>query len=199
MGLEDDVSGQNCTAAITRLLTEAGSGDPHAADKLLPLVYEQLRRLARGQMRRERRGHTLGATALVHEAYLRLVDESGMRQWDDRWHFFGAAAEAMRRILVENARRKSRAKRGGRLQRVSLDEHLPLITVNGPADELLALDEALIELERQHPRKAKLVKLRYFAGLTIEQAAQALGISTSTADRDWEYARAWLYQRVGSE
>ena len=185
-------------ATATRLLYAAGSGDPRAADALLPLVYEQLRRLARDNMRRERCEHTLGATALVHEAYLRLVDQAKGQDWDGRWHFFAAAAEAMRRILVENARQKASLKRGGGMKRVDLDLHGQL-TVDDPPDELLALDQALAELGENSPQKARLVKLRYFAGLTIEQAARALGISTSTADRHWAYARAWLYRRMNSE
>jgi RNA polymerase sigma factor (TIGR02999 family) len=182
------------SVTVTRLLNEAGDGDANAADALLPLVYEQLRRLADQQMRRERPDQTLQATALVHEAYLRLVDETGMLHWDGRWHFFAAAAESMRRILIEQARRRSRLKRGGDLRRVSIDD--AQLIVHDPPVELLALDEALQKLAVKHPQKVQLVKLRYFAGLTIEQAAQALSISTATADRHWSYARAWLYREM---
>lgn len=182
------------TSMVTRLLNEAGAGDAQAAADLLPLVYEQLRALAANKMRLERPDHTMQATALVHEAYLRLVDETGVRQWDGRWHFFAAAAEAMRRILVDNARHRGRLKRGGGAQRVSLEDVQP--TVNDPPDDLLALDEALTALEQNHPEKAQLVKLRYFAGLTMDEAAQALDMSPRTAGRVWRYARAWLYARV---
>jgi RNA polymerase sigma factor (TIGR02999 family) len=185
------------SVTVTRLLNEVGNGGADAADALLPLVYDQLRRLADQQMRRERPDQTLQATALVHEAYLRLVDETGMQRWDGRWHFFAAAAEAMRRILIEQARRRSRLKRGGDLRRVSIDD--AQLTVHDPPVELLALDEALQKLAVKHPQKVQLVKLRYFAGLTIEQAAQALSISTATADRHWSYARAWLYREMSSE
>jgi RNA polymerase sigma factor (TIGR02999 family) len=192
--LVDHASSEACAATVTRLLNEAGAGDPRASSALLPLVYDRLRRLARNKMRQENPDQTMQATALVHEAYLRLVDEAGVRQWDGRWHFFAAAAEAMRRILVENARRKSRIKRGGSLERVDLDAIE--LTVGQRSDELLALDESLTELSAKHPQKAQLVQLRYFAGLTIEQAAEALDISRSTADRHWAYARAWLYRRM---
>jgi RNA polymerase sigma factor (TIGR02999 family) len=183
-----------CAATVTRLLNEAGAGDPRAAASLLPLVYDQLRTLARSRMRNERADQTLQATALVHEAYLRLVDTTSIQNWDGRWHFFAAAAEAMRRILVDNARRRGRLKRGGGATRVDLDT--AGLTVDQPPDELVALDEALAKLAEQHPEKAQLVKLRYFAGLTIEEAAQALGIGTSTADRHWAFARAWLYRQM---
>jgi RNA polymerase sigma factor (TIGR02999 family) len=169
-----------------------------AAAELLPLVYEQLRRLARQKMGQERAGHTLQATALVHEAYVRLVDGNTAKSWAGRWHFFAAAAEAMRRILVDQARRRGRVKRGGgdagARQRVDL-EHLEL-TVEGPAQELLAIDEGLTALADQHPEKARLVKLRYFAGLTVEEAAEAMGISVATANRHWAYARAWLFRHL---
>ena len=196
MGLPDDKSlCADSAGAVTQLLRAAGAGDCGASAKLLPLVYEQLRKLAKSQMRQERAGQTLQATALVHEAYLRLVDQTAVQDWDGRRHFFAAAAEAMRRILVDSARRRGRAKRGGGLQRVSFDENH--LTVNEPPDALLALDDALDELTQKHPDKAELVKLRYFAGLTIEEAAAALGIATSTADRHWAFARAWLYRRMG--
>ena len=182
------------TATVTRLLNQASAGDPRAAASLLPLVYDQLRALAKRRMRQERADQTLQATALVHEAYLRLVDTTGVQRWDGRWHFFGAAAEAMRRILVDNARKRARLKRGGGARRVELDP--AELTVDQPPDDLIALDEALARLAEKHPEKAQLVKLRYFAGLTIEEASQALGIGTSTADRHWAYARAWLYREM---
>jgi RNA polymerase sigma factor (TIGR02999 family) len=183
-------------ATITSLLNEASAGNSQAAIDLLPLVYEQLRALAARKMLQERPDQTLQATALVHEAYLRLAGEVHVREWDGRRHFFAAAAEAMRRILVENARRKGRLKRGGGAQRVSLEA--TELTVNNPPPDLLALDEALLELEQKHPEKAQLVKLRYFAGLTMDEAAQAMGISPRTARRVWAYARAWLYARINS-
>jgi RNA polymerase sigma factor (TIGR02999 family) len=191
----DDHSG--ATATVTRLLNEAGSGDSRAAADLLPLVYEQLRSLASWKMRHERPDQTLQATALVHEAYLRLVDTTKVQHWESRWHFFGAAAESMRRILVDTARRRGRLKRGGDLNRVDLDKLE--VTVNDPPDQLVALDEALNQLAKEHPEKAQLVNLRYFGGLTHEEVAQALGISISTADRHWAYARAWLYRHMASE
>jgi RNA polymerase sigma factor (TIGR02999 family) len=183
-----------CAATVTRLINEAGAGDPRAAASLLPLVYDQLRALARRRMRQERPDQTLQATALVHEAYLRLVDATAVQNWDGRGHFYVAAAEAMRRILVENARRRGRLKRGGGVRRVELDP--AELTVDAPPDEIVALDEALAKLAERHPEKAQLVKLRYFAGLTIEEAAQALGIATSTAGRRWVFARAFLYRAM---
>jgi RNA polymerase sigma factor (TIGR02999 family) len=186
------------SATITRLLNEAraGGGESSSAE-LLPLVYEQLRALAAHKIRGERSGHTLQATALVHEAYLRLVDDKDLRRWDSRWHFFAAAAEAMRRILVDKARQKSRLRRGGDRQRVDLEELQ--LTVDHPSEQLLALDEALELLSREHPQHAQLVKLRYFAGLDTEEAAEALGISVRTAGRDWAYARAWLYEHINRD
>lgn len=184
------------TAKMTSLLNDAGAGDAKASADLLPLVYEELRSLAARKMRQERPDQTLQATALVHEAYLRLVDTSKVQLWESRWHFFAAAAEAMRRILVDNARRRGRLKRGGEFNRVDLDK-LEL-TVNGPPDELISLDEALNDLANKHPDKSQLVKLRYFGGLTHEEAAQAMGISTSTADRHWAFARAWLYRHMAA-
>src|SRR5690349_18023634 len=169
-----------CAAKVTTLLNEAGDGDAQAAANLLPLVYEQLRALAGRKMRQERPDQTLQATALVHEAYLRLVDTTKVQLWESRWHFFAAAAESMRRILVDNARRRGRIKRGGDHHRVDLDK-LEL-SLHEPPDEIVALDEALIDLAKAHPQKAQLVNLRYFGGLTQEQSAQAIGISTSTAD-----------------
>ena len=181
---------------VTRLLNEAGAGDPRASAELLPLVYERLRALAGRKMRHEKPDQTLQATALVHEAYLRLVDTTKVQLWESRWHFFAAAAESMRRILVDNARKRGRIKRGGDMNRVDLDKIE--VTVNDPPDELIALDEALIKLAQEHPQKAQLVNLRYFGGLTHEEAAQALGISISTANRHWAYARAWLYRYMSS-
>ena len=166
------------------------AGTPKPAHELLPLVYEELRRLATQRLAREAPGQTLQATALVHEAYLRLIGGDPDRPWDDRGHFFAAAAEAMRRILVENARRRHRLKRGGDRARVDLDQAEPAAPETD--DDLLALDEALERLAGNDPIKAELVQLRVFAGLTNEQAAEILGISTSTADRYWAYARAWL-------
>src|SRR4051794_2888547 len=179
---------------VTRILSAIEQGDPSAAAQLLPLVYDELRKLAAERMAQEKPGQTLQATALVHEAFLRLVDVEQAQHWNSRGHFFAAAAEAMRRILVEGARKRGRLKRGGDRQRLDL-EALQL-SVHGVADELLALDEALTAFAQKHPAKAELVTLRYFAGLTVAAAAQALGISTSTADRHWTYARAWLYRRI---
>lgn len=191
--MREDATDKVCAATVTRLLCQASSGDRQASAELLPLVYQELRALAARKMRQERGDVTLQATALVHEAYIRLVDQTGMPQWDGRWHFFAAAAQAMRRILVENARHRARAKRGGDRQRISLDEDL---TVDRPCDDLLALDEALEEFSQKQPQMAELVKLRYFAGMSVEEAAQALDISARTAARDWAYARAWLYTRI---
>ena len=179
---------------ISRVLDAARSGDPAAAAELLPLVYDELRRLAAAKLSHENPGQTLDATALVHEAYLRLVDATPQAAWDHRGHFFAAAAEAMRRILVENARRKKAEKHGGGLHRHDAAE-LP-IAAPEPAEDLVALDEALDRFAARDPAKAELVKLRYFAGLTIEQAAEALGISPATAKRHWAYSRAWLFQQV---
>ena len=190
----NDHSDAACTAKVTTLINEAGAGDPRGAADLLPLVYEQLRALAGAKMRQHRPDQTLQATALVHEAYLRLVDTTKMQLWDSRWHFFAAAAESMRRILVDNARRRGRIKRGGELNRVGLDDLE--VVVNDPPDELIELDQALTRLAAEHPQRAQLVNLRYFGGLTHEEAAQALGVSISTADRHWAYARAWLYRRM---
>ena len=181
---------------ITRILAAIEQGDARAADELLPLVYEELRRLAAQKMSQERPGQTLQATALVHEAYIRLVG-SDARDWSGRTHFFAAAAEAMRRILIENARRKHRLKRGGARQRIDLD-HADIV-IEGPSDDIVALDEALKKLALEDPVKADLVKLRYFAGLTIEQAAGMLDISKATADRYWSYSRAWLFDELKSD
>jgi RNA polymerase sigma factor (TIGR02999 family) len=175
---------------VTHLLDAAAAGDRRAAADLLPLVYDELRKLAAVRMAAESPGHTLQPTALVHEAYLRLVGETDQRRWDNRGHFFAAAAEAMRRILVEAARRKHGPQQGGHLLRHDLDPDHPA----GPAlsARLLELDEALDQLARVEPRAAAVVKLRYFAGLTVAEAAAALDISPRTADNDWAYARAWL-------
>jgi RNA polymerase sigma factor (TIGR02999 family) len=179
---------------VTRILSAIEAGDPQAAEQLLPLVYDELRKLAAHRLAQEKAGQTLQATALVHEAYLRLVDMDKTPQWNSRGHFFAAAAEAMRRILVEQARKRDRRKRGGDRQRLDLDALQ--LSVGEACDDLLALDEALTEFAQKHPDKAALVELRYFAGLTVAEAAEALGISTSTADRHWTYARAWLYRRI---
>jgi RNA polymerase sigma factor (TIGR02999 family) len=174
---------------VTRILSAIGQGDSQAAGELLPLVYGELRRLAKQRLAQEKPGQTLQATALVHEAYLRLVggEDPG---WDSRGHFFAAAAEAMRRILIENARRKRAEKRGGSLERHELDA--VDIAAPTPSEDLLALDEALAKLEAEDPAKAQLVKLRYFAGLSEEEAAQVLGLSRATVQRHWRYARVWL-------
>lgn len=180
---------------VTQILSQIEQGDPSASEQLLPLVYDELRKLAAAKMAQENPGITLQATALVHEAYLRLVDVDQAHQWDSRGHFFAAAAEAMCRILVEGARRRGAIKRGGQLARVkqpdvavSPEDALPL--------DLLALDEALQLLAAEHPRKAQLVKLRYFAGRSLEEAADDLGLSRATAQRDWAFARAWLFGKL---
>lgn len=182
---------------FTHILAAIEQGDPHAAEKLLPLVYDELRRLAARNLADERPGQTLQATGLVHEAYVRLVDVDQAQHWNSRGHFFAAAAEAMRRILVEQARRKGRLKRGGDKGRVDLND--VEIAFDGPADDMIALDDALARLAREHPEKAELVKLRYFAGLTVKEAAEVLGVSTSTVDRHWTYARAWLFRELSPE
>ena len=179
---------------VTRTLDAIEQGDPAAAERLLPLVYDELRRLAAAKLAQEGPGQTLQATALVHEAYLRLVDVEGQQRWGGRGHFFAAAAEAMRCILIDRARRKRRPKHGGGRTRVSLDEALCLRET--PDDDLLALDEALQKLAGEAPAKAELVKRHYFAGLALEEAGRALGISQRTAKRHWAYARAWLYAAI---
>jgi RNA polymerase sigma factor (TIGR02999 family) len=179
---------------VTRILSAIEQGDPHAAAQLLPLVYDELRQLAAHRMAQEAPGQTLQATALVHEAYLRLVDVETIQHWDSRGHFFAAVAEAMRRILVENARRRQSEKHGGQLRRIDFDAAESL--AEPPAEDLLALDEALDLLAREDPVKAELVKLRCFAGLSHRDAAQALGISRATADRYWAYAKSWLYCKL---
>jgi RNA polymerase sigma factor (TIGR02999 family) len=178
---------------VTQILNAIEQGDPKAADELLPLVYEELRRLAAKKMSQEKPGQTLQATALVHEAYIRLVGEEA-QNWSGSTHFFSAAAEAMRRILVDNARRKKRLKRGGGMQKLSFESGE--INIEKPSDDLIALDEALAKLASTDKVKADLVKLRYFAGLTLEQAANILGLSQTTAKRHWTYARAWLYRKI---
>ena len=181
---------------VTRILNAIDRGDAKATDELLPLVYEELRLLAAQRLSHEPPGQTLQATALVHEAYIRLLGD-GPQDWDGRRHFFGAAAEAMRRILVDNARRKKSHKHGGDRQRVDLDEAAAVYVSPLLADNLLALDEALERLAETDKVKADLVKLRHFAGLTVEQAAEVLGISPTTAKRYWAYARAWLLRTIG--
>lgn len=184
---------------VTRILNAIECGDVKATDELLPLVYEELRILAAQKLSKETPGQTLQATALVHEAYLRLVGEEG-QTWNSRGHFFAAAAEAMRRILIDNARRKQRLKRGGNLQKADTQdvESVPAtgLTLSGSCDDLIALDEALEKLAAKDKVKADLVKLRFYAGLTGEQAAKALGISHNTADRYWAYTRSWLHLEI---
>jgi RNA polymerase sigma factor (TIGR02999 family) len=190
----------NAMSEVTRILSAIEQGDPHAADQLLPLVYEELRRLAGQRLAREAPGQTLEPTALVHEAYLRLVASPGReagevpRHWNGRGHFFAAAAEAMRRLLVERARRKGRARHGGGRARVDLDEASAVVPP--PSDDLLAVDEALTRLAARDPLRAELVKLRYFGGLTMPEAAEALGISLASAERAWAFARVWLYAEL---
>jgi RNA polymerase sigma factor (TIGR02999 family) len=189
----DETSGN-----VTRVLNDLQLGDAAAAEQLLPLVYDELRRLAAHKMAQEAPGNTLQRTALVHEAYLRLVGDGGARGWDSRGHFFAAAAEAMRRILIEAARRKAARKHGGELARIQLSDDL--LSCDAPAsDELLALDEALQRLQQADPESCRLVMLRYFAGLTIDEAAAALGVSSRTAKRNWSYARAWLKREIERE
>jgi RNA polymerase sigma factor (TIGR02999 family) len=182
---------------VTRILSAVAQGDSHAAEQLLPLVYDELRQLAAQKMAQETPGQTLQATALVHEAYLRLVDVDKAQHWDSRRHFFAAAAEAMRRILVEKARRKRSVKHGGERVRIDLDE--ALVVADEPRQDLLELDELLDQLAGADPRAAELVKLRFFAGLTGEQTAEVLGISPRAADLLWAYARAWLFEKLQRE
>lgn len=179
---------------VTRILNAIDQGDAQAAEQLLPLVYDKLRRLAAAKMAQENPGQTLQATALVHEAYVRLVDVEKAQYWDSRGHFFAAAAEAMRRILIEQSRRKRTLRRGGAFVRIELEE--PAEPRTADPDELLALDEALTKLAAVDAASAELVKLRYFAGLTVEAAAEALGISPRTAKRNWAFARAWLQREI---
>jgi RNA polymerase sigma factor (TIGR02999 family) len=179
---------------VTQILSAIERGDPHAAEQLLPLVYDELRKLAAQKLAQEKPGQTLQATALVHEAYLRLVDRDNDQPWNSRGHFFAAAAEAMRRILVDQARKKMSRKRGGGLERLPLEE--VEIGAPEPTVDLLAVNDALEKFGRIDKAAAELVKLRYYAGLTLPQAAEALGISSSTADRQWAYARAWLHAEL---
>ena len=178
---------------VTRILNAIDAGDPHAAAQLLPLVYDELRQLAAQRLAQENPGQTLGATALVHEAYLRLVGDGQERHWDHRGHFFAAAAESMRRILVDAARRKQAIRHGGGRRRVALHDHH---RITQSPDDLLALDDALTRFASEEPAKAELVKLRFFAGLSTPDAAAALGISLATSERWWAYARTWLFSEL---
>jgi RNA polymerase sigma factor (TIGR02999 family) len=181
-------------ADVTQILSQIESGDQAAAEQLLPLVYEELRKLAAARLTHEKPGQTLQATALVHEAYLRLVDCTTPPDWNSRGHFFAAAAEAMRRILLNRARDKKRHKRGGGRERIDLDQ--VVIALDAPAEELLELNEAMNELAERDLHSAKLVKLRFFAGLSLKEAADVLGLTRRQADRHWAYARAWLFDRL---
>ena len=181
---------------VTRILSAIEQGDPSAAEQLLPLVYDELRKLAAQRMAQENPGQTLQATALVHEAYVRLVDVEKAQHWNSRGHFFGAAAEAMRRIVVENARRKARLKHGGAMERVDLEPDCAVI--GSSRLDLLALDEALTKLAVEEPVKAELVKLRFFGGLTMPEAADVLGVSVATAERYWTFARSWLFAELSA-
>jgi len=182
---------------VTQILSRIESGDPAAAEQLLPLVYDELRKLAAHRLTQEKPGQTLQATALVHDAYIRLVDVEKAQHWDSRGHFFGAAAEAMRRILVDNAHRKNALKRGGNRKRVELSDVDPAI--RPPEDDIIALNEALDQLAKVEPKTAELVKLRYFAGLTNKQSAELLEISPRNADSLWAYAKVWLHERIVGE
>ena len=182
---------------VTQILNRIQSGDPNASANLLPLVYEELRKLATARMGKEKPGQTLQATALVHEAYVRLVGDGSSDSWSNRGHFFGAAAEAMRRILVEQARRKMRIRHGGEFDRVDLNTGIALAA--GPDDNILDLHEALSKLQEADSARAELIKLRYFAGLTVAQAADAMGISVTTAERYWRFGKAWLLAEMSDE
>ena len=190
----ESTNGDQALSGVTQILEQITSGDPSAAEQLLPLVYDELRRLARQRLAQEKPGQTLQATALVHEAYIRLVDAEKAHYWNGRGHFFAAAAEAMRRILVDQARKKQSRKRGGGLQRNQIED--VEIAAPEPRVDLLAVNESLQRFEQLDRVAADLVKLRYYAGLTIPQAAKALGVSTATADRYWAYARAWLHAEL---
>ena len=181
-------------ADVTRILCAIEEGDPHAAEQLLPLVYDELRKLATRRLSSEKPGQTLQATALVHEAFLRLVNTKVPREWDSRGHFFAAAAEAMRRILVDRAREKATEKRGGKLKRLDIDA--VDVAISAAPDQLLAIDDALKKLAVEDPAAAKLVELRYFAGMSVEEAGKTTGISTATAYRHWNYARVWLHNEL---
>ena len=182
---------------VTRILSAIEQGDPQAAEQLFPFVYDELRRLAAVKLTQENPGQTLQATALVHEVYLRLVDVAKVQRWDSRGHFFAAAAEAMRRILLNRARDKKRTKRGGERHRVDLDQLE--IALDTSDEQLIALDAALTQLAVEDPDAARLVNLRFFAGLTLRDAAVSLGLSQRTAERQWSYARAWLYARLSQD
>lgn len=182
---------------VTRILNQIENGDPSAADQLLPLVYEELRKLAAAKLANEKPGQTLQSTALVHEAYVRLVDVEKAQHWNSRGHFFGAAAEAMRRILVNRARDKGRIKRGGEFRRVDLEN--VEFALDAPNEDLVAINEAIESLAAENPACANVVIMRFFAGLTIEETAAAMGISPSTAKRHWAYARAWLFEALRSD
>ena len=199
MRADSDVIDAEWGVTVTKLVNDACDGDPRAAADLLPLVYEHLRHLAHAQMSKESPDQTLQPTALVHEAYLRLNAGGGgqPREFRGRWHFYAAVAEVMRRILVDRARMRGRLRRGGGWHRVDLDQ--ACLTAEEPAHDLVALDEGLSLLANEHPEKAELVKLRYFAGLTTAEAAEAMGVSLSTANRYWAYARAWLFRHVSVE
>ena len=190
------MSDPSTVTEVTRVLAAIEQGDPTAAGQLLPLVYDELRRLAAQKLAQEKPGQTLQATALVHEAYLRLVDPGEERPWDNRVHFLAAAAESMRRILIDRARDRKRLKRGGDRRRQELDLE-SLLEADAPADDLIDLDEAITRLNETDAQAAALVKLRLFAGLTMEQVALALGISRRTAERDWTFARTWLFGQLG--
>ena len=185
-------------ADVTQILSQIESGDQTAAEQLLPLIYDELRKVAAAKMSSEAKGHTLQPTALVHEAYLHLVSGKGAKTWQSRGHFFAAAAIAMRRILVDSARKKQRLKRGGQLKKSPIDD-FELFDEQLPLEDLLALEESLLKLEQVDPQKAQLVQLRFFAGLDYQEAGELLGISVATAKRHWRYARAWLRQEMSAE